>query len=520
MIKKTVFLWHKFLHLFERHPCEISSFPPQHTIKFSTLLLKTIQEIVNEILKVGHGLSNKKLRDPLKENKDHFLSIKAIEGIWAKAIQPRRPEKTQCIECLKKNAKENPEKIELFSQKKTTETSIKACNSDNDKKEEFPEKQEIKFEKSALLQKSSEFSYSSEKPPHFPKNSEFYSSLNSKEEILSKKETFERDLQKKSLMRQKSLKLSGKMPKDAYFKSKIQENNKYMFSKHKVAKGDDILAIFAKWLFDCGSSNFPGFEELNLLSIQILSKIFRKARGPFKEEFLLKFYCLLLENMKKEENSGYLKICVKLFEVNLPNTYYIIKEFMLQFAQSSNKSQPTKFLDIYSKYISRFACSYMGRLKYIEEFERKFDHYYYSLDYWINHVVECMKLWEKKEKNLCLKTVNWVFAIHNTNQRKFHSIVEKIFNSCNSINNSKNGKVSTLKMMGLCFSIMLSVGEIYHLRKLKNEDGLGKEEMTDIKKCLEVFVKELDVFLKKFDIKVQFSFVFSLFFLEFFFVFF
>jgi len=459
---------------------------------------------VNEILKVGFGLSNKKIHDPLKENKDHYLSIKAIESIWAKAIQPRRPEKTQCIECLKKITKESPEKIELFSEKKNTENSIKTCNSDNDKKEEFSDKKEQKHEKSALLQKSNQLTYSSEKPAFYPKNNEFSSSINSREEILSKKEIFERDLQKKSLMKQKSLKVGGKsLTKDSYFKAKVKENNKYMFSKHKVAKGDDILAIFAKWLFDCGSSNFPGFEELNLLSLQILSKIFRKARGPFKEEFLLKFYCLLLQNIKIEENSGYLKICVKLFEVNLPNTYYIIKEFCLQFAQSSNKSQPTKFLDIYSKYISRFACSYLGRLKYINEFERKFDHYYYSLNYWIAHVVECMKLWEKKEKNLCLTTVNWVFAIHNANQKKFHSIIEKIFSSCNNMNNTRNNRLSTLKMMGLCFSIMLSVGEIYHLRKLKNEDGLSKEEMADIKSCVDVFMKELDVFLKKFEIKVQ-----------------
>ena len=273
-----------------------------------------------------------------------------------------------------------------------------------------------------------------------------------------------------------------------------------MFSKHKVAKGDDILGVFSKWLFECGSSTMTGHEELNLLAIQILAKIFRKARGPFKEEYLLKFYCLLLENIKKEEASGYLKICVKLFEVNLPNVYCLIKEFIMQFANKSLNSQPTKFLDIYSKFISRFVCCYLGRLKYIEEFEVKFEKYYYSLDFWINHVLECLKIWEKKEKSNCLITVNWVLSIHTVNNQRFNIVLNRIFTSCKE--NSKQSRLSSLQLMQLAFSIMLSVGEIYHLKRLRAEEGLSKDEMNDIKISLDFLFDEINSFVVKFGIQV------------------
>jgi len=215
---------------------------------------------------------------------------------------------------------------------------------------------------------------------------------------------------------------------------------------------------------------------------------------------------------------------VKLFEVNLPNIYCLIKEFIFQFADRSFKSQPTKFLDIYSKYISRFVCSYLGRLKYIEEFEIKFEKYYYSLDYWINHVLECLKLWEKKDKNTCLKIVNWVFSIHNVNNHRFNTIIKKIFISCKenstSKENSKQIRLSSLQLMHLAFSIMLSVGEIYHLKRLRADDGLNKEEMIDIKISLDFLFDEIDSFIKKFEIKVFLNKFLITFFLSFFLSFF
>lgn len=440
--------------------------------------MKTIQEIVNEILKVGHGVSNKKLKNATRENKEFFLSFKTIEGIWSKAIQPRRIEQTQCFECLKKSGK-SPNFL-IKNADKNQNMGIEK----NKVSEEF-----------TTLNKSDFFASSMMKLGGTPEIS--FSKNDRKKEFLG------HEIHKNFIPKQKSFKSSVKsLSIDPVYKSGVQENNKYIFCKHKVAKGDDILAIFSKWLFESGSSNQLGLEELNLLSIQILAKIFRKGRGPFKEEYLLKFYCLLLENIKKDDSSGFLKICVKLFEVNLPNTYCIMKEFILQFADRTFKSQPTIFLDVYSKFISRFVCSYLGRLKYIGEFEKKFDKYVYSLDYWINHVIECLKIWDKKEKNNCLHVVNWVFTIHNVNNRRFNSIVKKIFNSCKEKENNKQNKLIALKMMGLCFNIILSVGEIYHLKKLKADDGLNKEDVTDIKNSLVVFFEELEIFLKNFQIKV------------------
>jgi len=471
-------------------------------LKFWTLLLRTIQEIVNEILKVGHGVSNQKLKDLSKESKDHYLTVKAIEGIWAKAIQPRRVEKTQCQDCAKKLGKAISPNSENVFKKMLSEPK-------NNEHEKANESEDILIKSISRTE--------------IQRNSE----IQIKEELgsSSKKEAFEREM-KKNISKQKSFRtIVGKSTnKDPIIKAKVQENNKYMFSKHKVAKGDDILAVFSKWLYECGSTTVSGYEELNLLAIQILAKIFRKARGPFKEEYLLKFYCLLLDNIKKEESSGYLKICVKLFEVNLPNIYCLIKEFIFQFADRSFKSQPTKFLDIYSKYISRFVCSYLGRLKYIEEFEIKFEKYYYSLDYWINHVLECLKLWEKKDKNTCLKIVNWVFSIHNVNNHRFNTIIKKIFISCKenstSKENSKQIRLSSLQLMHLAFSIMLSVGEIYHLKRLRADDGLNKEEMIDIKISLDFLFDEIDSFIKKFEIKVFLNKFLITFFLSFFLSFF
>lgn len=486
--EQTVFLWHKFLHLFEKHPCDYiispisSSQPP--TVKFANLLLKTIQEIVDEILKVGHGFSHKKLHDMNVKSRKYTLTYKEIEGIWGKAIYPRRIDKTKCEECEKKFSKmfASHESSPFFNKQDSLDMILKYSNSDND---EHSQKTKEKIE---------------------GKNNELSISPKKQLETPSKKEAFEKELQKKSF--HKSSKGNPKKSfntKENYLKNRAHDNNKYIFCKHKVAKGDDILAIFSKWLFELGSLNLAGYEELNLLSIQILSKIFRKSRGPFKEDYLLKFYCLLLENLNKEESSGFLKICVKLFEVNLPNTYYIMREFIIHFSVDRIfKNMPARFLDIYSKYISRFACSYLGRLKYIEEFEAKFNqNQYFSLDFWINHVLECLKVWDKKEKETWLKTVNWIFSIHSVNKARFHSVASKIFSSCKE-NNKQIKVLLSLKMMRLCFNIMLTIGEVYHLKRSRMEKGLTKEELKDIKLSLEIFFDELDLFLKKFDIKVNY----------------
>lgn len=487
-----MFLWHKFLHLFEKHPCENSNNPLSQlpTTKFSLLLLKTIQKIVDEILKVGHGYSNKSINEKAKPENKYYVSYKEIETIWGKAIYPRRIDKTRCEECDKKFSKNIYfEEETIFNKKSSLDNNPqKYSNSDNEKmldREDLLVKHKI----------SSEF---------FDTFNLSALSPNPKKETPSKKELFERDLQKMSLNRQNSFKKQKSFKKDSYLQARIHDNNKYLFCKHKVAKGDDILAVFSKWLFECGSIYQSGYEELNLLSIQILAKIFIKSRGPFKEEYLLKFYCLLLENLKKEESSGYLKICVRLFEGNLPHTYYLIKEFILNFSvDKSFKNTPTKFLDIYNKYISRFACSYLGRLKYIEEFESKLNKsQYYSLDFWINHVLECLKIWEKKEKTICLKTINWVLCIHSMNKSRFNSVINKIFKSCKDNHNKFIKAIFSLKMMKLCFKIMVTAGELYHLKRSSAEEGLNKDELKDIKLSFDFFFDELDIFLKKYDIKV------------------
>ena len=515
---KAVFLWHKFLHLFERHPCEPIPFPSLLTIKFSSLLLKTIQEIVNEILKVGHGISSQKLKDLVKENKDFYLSLKSIETIWCKPIQPRRKDKTQCFDCMKKFNNNKFKSLELQSPLFFEKSPEKSSNSDHEKTsiKIQANSEDLGHVKNPNIQlgigNNSNINMNFNSNPNIISNNNTNQNLN----IESKKEMFEKELKKKTYHKQMSmgkylikekLGLAKSSTKDPILKAKAQSNNKYMFCKHKVPKGDDILSVFSKWLFECGSTNIAGHEDLNLLAIQILGKIFRKARGPFKEEYLLKFYCLLTENIKKEESSGYLKICVKLFEVNLPNNYCLMKDFMQKYHDYSFKIQPIKFLDIYCKYISHFVCVYLGRLKYVEEFESKLE-YYYSLDYWVNHIIECLKIWEKKEKNktTCLKIVNWVFSVHTVNKGKFHSIIKKIFSACKD--NFKQNRLSSLKLMNLCFNIMLSVGEIYHLEKLKNEDGLERDQLADIKSSVDILFEELDLFLKKFEIKVILNIIF------------
>lgn len=275
-----------------------------------------------------------------------------------------------------------------------------------------------------------------------------------------------------------------------------QKSLDFIFCRKKCAKVDDIIDIFGKWLFDYANPGHFGFEKINEVAIRILTKVFRKGRGPIKEDYLFRFYSLINDYLNKKEYL-FIDVCCKLFDSDLPGVSLLYRKFIEKLLIIEKEG--IRMLDDWGrnwgKGLTKFLCGYLGRYKIVMEYENlpAKDEYKYMLNNQINIVKKIFRTFDKIDNIKYLKRTLWVATINSTMNCKFAPLFLDVFkdvSESNAINSDR------LRMI---LDLIVTVAEIYHMKKqnsLLTEDGVN-----DIEACVREYIGNLIKLVRKADFK-------------------
>ena len=275
-----------------------------------------------------------------------------------------------------------------------------------------------------------------------------------------------------------------------------QKSLDFLFCRKKCAKVDDILDIFGKWLFEYANPGYFGLEKISEVAIRILTKVFRKGRGPIKEDYLFRFYSLINEYLNKKEYL-FIDVCCKLFDSDLPGVSLLYRRFIekLLILEKEGGRSSEDWGRNWGKSLTKFLCGYLGRYKIVMEYENIpiKEEYKYMLNSQINIVKKNLRSCDKIDNIKYLRRTLWVAAINSTMNFKFAPLFLDIFKEINESNVINSDR---LKMI---LDLIVTVAEIYHMKKqnsLLTEDGVN-----DIEASVREYIGNLIKLVRKADFK-------------------
>jgi len=138
-----------------------------------------------------------------------------------------------------------------------------------------------------------------------------------------------------------------------------KEHNWIVSSGERPSK-NSLLELFGKLLFENATDTRPEYKETRLEAICILCMIFTKAKGPFYEETLKKFYKVYLEYLESltswDDLQTLLEFSTELFLVDcLPYNTVLLKPLLIKLQEFYKKPKGDKALQ--GKFALRDSCN-------------------------------------------------------------------------------------------------------------------------------------------------------------------